>query len=255
MNKILLTGCNGTIGLELRPYLKRNDFKVYCWQKDKIDSSNYQQMEGFIKNIQPGAMIHLAAITSFNEDNRKHAWQVNYEWPSELAWICRAHQIKFVFISTNMVFGPHQQGPFYPDSNAGAQQAYGYEKKRAEERVLYQNPESVIIRLGWQIANYGNNSMLTFLDKQDTIHANTNWLPSCSFTSDTVKIIKESLIYEAGTYMFNSNHRWNFYQIVTALKAKYHKSWSVIPVNDESKDERMIDKRIPDRPLSDHLEL
>jgi len=105
--KILLTGSGGTIGQGLSDFLRKQNMEVIVWNRKEISVDNYASMEKFISLINPDVLIHLAAVTSFDPELRKQSWLINYEWPSELAWICKIHQIKFIFTSTAMVFSPN----------------------------------------------------------------------------------------------------------------------------------------------------
>jgi len=251
---IILTGATGTIGQVLLKQLTDQHYKVIVWNRNETAIDDYHQMFNYINKQKPVAFIHLAAITSFDSEKRINSWQVNYEWPSEIAWICRELKIKFIFISTNLVF--QKSGPYYIDTAPDAASGYGYEKLQAEKRVIYQNPETIVLRLGWQIAEYGNNSLITWLDNMQDIHScielNINWLPSCSFVEDTCSIIVASVNYFPGIYMINANKDNNMFQIATFLKKNYQKEWNLIPVNGQYIDQRMFDERIKIDNISYH---
>jgi dTDP-4-dehydrorhamnose reductase len=255
---ILITGASGTVGQYLLPFLSQKAYPCIAWDRNKTSISNYESMEKFVLSSHAEVVIHLAAITSFKESLRKNAWQVNYEWPSELAWICRTHSIKFIFISSAMVFSQQQNGPFTLDMKPNEQHGYGGEKRQAEERVISQNPQSVILRLGWQIAEKGTNSMLHYLDfrmnENGKIMASTQLFPACSFVTDTVKIIEKSFDFEAGIYQLDSNKEWSLFHIAKALSGKFNKNWLIEASDKYHYDQRMIDERININPLSFHLD-
>lgn len=246
--KVLVTGASGTIGKVLTEKLQQKGFIVEKWDRSNIPIDNYSLMEDYIKEVKPAYLIHLAAITSFDPEVRKDAWKVNYEWTSELAWICKLHSVKFIFTSTGMVFSEKQQGPYSIDTIPEENNGYGYEKRMAETQVFNQNPESVILRLGWQIAEEGKNSILTWLEhtasQVQVMSTSASWFPSCSFVDDTSDIILASINFEPGTYMVNSNTKWTFYEIAFALKEYYHKDWKIAPVKSNLRDRRMLDDRI-----------
>ena len=262
-SRIIITGTRGTLGQQLVPFMQEKGFDVLAWNRSMIPVDDYHQMENFIQLNNPKALIHLAAITSLDENDRINSWQVNYEWPSELAWICRIHQIKFIFTSSAMVFSQQQNGPFSLESIPDEQSGYGLEKRLAEERVLSQNPDSVILRLGWQIAEdkagspESKNSMIASLDKQmkntGKIKASTKWFPSCSYVQDTVGIMGQSLTFSEGIYQLNSNTDWSFFQIVTALKNYFNKDWNIVQTKDYEHDQRMIDDRIKIKTLNERF--
>ena len=246
--KVILTGANGTIGKVLLQKLLLEGYEVEKWDRTKVPIDNYSLMEEYIKRIKPECLFHLAAITSFDPEQRKDSWKVNYEWTSELAWLCKLHSVKFIFTSTGMVFSEKQQGPYdintIPEENYG----YGHEKRMAETQIFHQNPEAVVLRLGWQIAEEGRNSILTWLENTashvEVMSTSASWLPSCSYVDDTSDIIIAATQYQPGIYMVNSNTKWTFYEIAFALKELYHKDWKIVPVKSDIRDRRMLDDRV-----------
>jgi len=242
-----MTGSNGTLGSVLKNYLQSFGCRVNIWDYNQATTDDYWKMYEFIKKIKPDILIHLAAITSFSESERVNSWQVNYLWSSELAWICRELKIKFIFTSTNLVF--KKNGPYFPDTEPDSDFGYGYEKRAAENKILNQNPCSVIIRLGWQISISGNNSMLMWLDrefeKKGCINASFNWYPSCSYTEDTSRLIHHLFDFEGGIYQINSNQHSHFHEICCNLQRKYNRNWKLIATDDDFIDQRMYDDRIP----------
>lgn len=255
---VLVTGLNGTVGSALRNLLESQGHRVTGWDRNRVGIENYQQMEDFVKLTAPDILFHLA-IASRSTGRLNEGWNVNYEWTSELAWICRVLSVKFVFTSTAMVFSDMAHGPFTPESVPDAPNGYGYEKRMAEGRVLYQNPEARILRLGWQIGELaGSNNMVDFLEKKHLeewkILASTKWMPACSFLQDTASALWNlALEQNPGIYMADSNRSWTFYQIAQALSLRHGGRWKVEPTEDFVFDQRMLDGRISLPPLEDRL--
>jgi dTDP-4-dehydrorhamnose reductase len=193
-------------------------------------------------------LFHLA--TASQPTGRPgESWLINYEWTSELAWITRTLGIRFVFSSTVLVFSNDARGPFTRDSRPDATEGYGYEKRQAEERAFYQNPEARVVRLGWQIGEEptGNN-MVAFLEdkmrQEGRVRASTRWYPACALLDDTVKALHELAGAAPGLYMLDSNERWTFYEIARALNDRHGGRWRVEPSEDFVCDHRMRDERI-----------
>jgi dTDP-4-dehydrorhamnose reductase len=253
---ILLTGSNGTIGRALKSYLVKNNIDFLCWNRTTIPVDNYKIMEDFIRDSKIDTFIHLAANTSSDERKRKDSWNVNYEWTSELAWICGKFNIKFVYSSSAMVFSG-KSGPYNLHSVPDATEGYGYEKRMSENRVMFQNKKAVILRLGWQISGVDGNTINQYLNRtmneKGIVYASTKWFPSCSFLEDTVGIIIKSMDFSPGIYMIDSNQKWNFYEISSQMKLYYKKDWNILPVDDFVQDTRMSDPRITINDMKKHL--
>jgi dTDP-4-dehydrorhamnose reductase len=222
--------------------------EVIPWDRKTVPVDNYAEMERFVRESAPEVLFHLA--TASQPTGRPgESWLINYEWTSELAWITRTLGIRFVFTSTTLVFSNDARGPFTPESRPDAAEGYGYEKRRAEERAFYQNPEARVARLGWQIGEepQGNNMVSFFEDKmrqEGRVRASTRWYPACSMLDDTVKALHELSRAAPGLYMLDANERWTFYEIARALNARHGGRWVVEPSEDFVFDQRMRDERI-----------
>ncbi len=255
--KAMITGASGTVGTVLTHYLKEQGIKTVAWNRQEVDIDDYAEMEAFLQREQPDVLYHLA-VASRPSGRENESWWVNYHWTSELAWITRTLNIKFVFTSTVMVFSDEAQGPFTIHSRPDAAEGYGFEKLQAEERIWEQNPQATIARLGWQIGHEaGSNNMVDFLATQQAEHgrveASTQWYPACSFLEDTAAALHALAHMPAGLYLINSNLRWTFYEIATALNEQHGRPWHIVPTEAFVYDQRMLDERVPIASLDKQL--
>lgn len=258
--KAIITGSGGTIGKVLCKLLLQSNITVVPWNRNEVPVNDYQKMEDFVHKVQPDLFFHLAFASEL-KGIENESWKINYEWTSELAWITHKLNVKFLFTSTNLVFSNQQQGPFSTVSVPDAASGYGFEKRKAEERVLYQNPEATIARLGWQIGTApGSNNMIDYLQKQmneyGLVKANVNWKPACSFLPDTcAQLIDLMMNHPPSLYQLDSNARWNFFEIATALNKLHANRWFIEAVSGEVLDNRMPDARLHIPLLDQHLSL
>lgn len=255
--KIMVTGSHGTIGSALVKYLTEKGHEVEGWDRKKVGFMDYWAMENYLKEHKVQALYHLA-VPSQPSGLTNESWLVNYQWTSELAWITKVLQIDFIFISTVMVFSSSKTGPFSIQAKADAGDGYGMEKRLAEDRVFYQNPKAKVIRLGWQIGSGpGTNTMVDFIEtkmkSEGLVACSTQWLPACSFLEDTVQVLESLLQKAPGLYHFDSNEKWNFYQIVFALNQLHGKKWRITATDNFVFDQRMVDERLPKHSLKDRL--
>jgi dTDP-4-dehydrorhamnose reductase len=206
-------------------------------------------MDDFVRQERPDVLFHLA-IASRSTGVANESWLVNYEWTSELAWITRQLGVRFIFTSSVMVFTDNAKGPFTVDSKPDATEGYGYEKLRAEERVFHQNPNAIVARLGWQIGDApGSNNMIDFFAKQSaangSVQASRKWYLACSFVRDTASTLAWLASAEPGLYLIDSNTRWNFYEIASALSERHGRAWKIAANDAFVYDQRMLDPRVP----------
>jgi dTDP-4-dehydrorhamnose reductase len=247
--KAIVTGAGGTVGSALSKHLAAQGHQVAAWDRAAVPIDRYQPMEDFVRQERPDVLFHLA-IASRSTGVANESWLVNYEWTSELAWITRQLGVRFVFTSSVMVFSDNAKGPFTVDSEPDAPQGYGYEKRMAEQRVFHQNPDAVVARLGWQIGTRaGSNNMLDFFEKKaaagEGIAASRKWYPACSFVRDTAGALTWLASTTPGLYLIDSNTRWNFHEIASALNEKHGRRWNVVANDSFVFDQRMVDPRVP----------
>jgi dTDP-4-dehydrorhamnose reductase len=205
-------------------------------------------MEAFVRESAPDALFHLA-IASQPTGRPGESWLVNYEWTSELAWITRKLGVRFVFTSTAMVFSDDARGPFTAETPPDAKEGYGYEKRRAEERVFHQNPEARVVRLGWQMDDRPEgNTMTAALEAEmrtnGVVRASARWYPACSFLDDTVAALERAANEPPGIYMVDSNERWTHFEIASTLSAQLGGRFRVEPTDAFVYDQRFCDGRL-----------
>lgn len=246
--KAIITGASGTVGRALTAYLTQHGHTAVPWNRAQTPIDDYNAMECFIREQHPDVLFHLA-LPSVSSGRENEGWWVNYHWTGELAWICRALSVRFVYTSTVMVYSDDAIGPFTPETIPDATSGYGSDKYQAENRALFQNPDSVIARLGWQIGEaVGGNTMLDFLVNHMTQHgeirASRRWLPACSFLPDTAGALVDLISKPAGVYLVNSNPRWSFYDIALALNTLHNGGWHITPDDSFVYDQRMLDPRV-----------
>jgi dTDP-4-dehydrorhamnose reductase len=244
--RALLTGATGTVGQALEAELLDAGWKVTRWDRRAVPIDDYAAMEAFVRATGAHVLYHLA-IASRPTGKAGETWAVNFEWTSELAWICRVLELRFVFLSTAMVFSDAAVGPFTVTSTPDAREGYGYEKRMAEERVAYQNPHAQVVRLGWQLGERGENTMQRFFARQhaeqQVVRASTRWLPACSFVEDTAAALRRLTASSPGLYMLDSNERWTFFDIARAVIAAGGQPWQVVATEDFVYDQRLRDPR------------
>ena len=256
--KALVTGANGTLGAVLVRHLKELGIEVAVWDRSKVPVDNYHKMESFVLSTNAKYVFHLA-IASEPTGADNESWKVNYEWPSELAWICRMNDLKFIFTSSALVFSNAAKGPFTLESVPDAQEEYGRIKRLAEQRVLSQNPDSLVVRLGWQIGkSAGSNNMVDFCENEvrtkGKIEASCRWFPACSFLEDTAaELTTLALEKRTGLCMIDSNIKWNFHEIVCALNELHGGKWIVKKTESFVYDQRLIDPNVSMPPLAARL--
>lgn len=180
------------------------------------------------------------------------------DWAATMARLCAERGVGFLFTSSVSVFGPEQRGPLGVEVVPNATDDYGRYKQDCERAVMTANPEAITARLGWQIGyTTTGNTMTASLARsaaEGPIEASTAWLPSSAFLEDTaaalVALLEQSV---GGLYHLEGNPGLSFHQIANRLARTLGMQWDIIPSDAFSMDNRMVDSRIPVRPITERL--
>ena len=146
MNTAWITGSNGLIGSHLVQTAPRSapHWRVRALTRADFDLLDYSKMETEFLKAKPQLIIHCAGITAVGEaqKNPVFAWRVNFEVTKFLAEL--AHDISFVFFSTDLVFDG-RRGNYAETDVPNPLHVYGETKLAAEGCVLI-NPRHLVVR-------------------------------------------------------------------------------------------------------------
>ncbi len=114
----------------------------------RCDLTNYIELGNYLEDIEPDAVIHLAALSDANycQQNKAAAYAVNVEATRNLAGLCSDFHIPFVFTSTDLVFDG-LKGNYTEADSKNPLSTYGEQKAIAEDEVLKIYPEAAVLRL------------------------------------------------------------------------------------------------------------
>ncbi len=245
--KAIITGLNGTLAPVLANRLRRSDVEVIRWDRSQVSPGDERAMAAFIADVAPAWICHLA--------------MGHESWAQFLARYCEQQRIGFLFTSTAMVFDHEPDGPHHAGDERTAREVYGRYKIRCEDAIQAVSNSAIITRIGWQIGEgRGGNQMIEglcrMMEKDGKIAASTRWIPATSFMADTCDVLLQLLREnQAGTYHLDSN-AWcalNFCEIVHRLKAKMNSDWIVESQRNYTHDQRLLDKRITMRTLTERI--
>jgi dTDP-4-dehydrorhamnose reductase len=158
MKKLLVTGASGFLGWNLCQ-LAKPEWDVYGTYFShpgeipgvnliKVDLRDFEEIKRIFHEIQPAAVIHMAAQSSPNfcqsHPIESHSINVTAAW--NIAGLCADSSIPCVFTSTDLVFNglnpPYREtDPVCPVS------VYGEQKVIAEEGMLERYPLTAVCRM------------------------------------------------------------------------------------------------------------
>lgn len=169
--KILITGANGQLGLELQKQLgqKSNKYQVISTDYQDLDITDLEQVKEKLLFEKPDVVINCAAHTAVDkcEEDIENAYKINAIGPKNLAIGCEEIGAKLVQVSTDYVFSGDNPGARREDDATGPQSIYGTSKLLGEEYVKTFCKKHFIIRTAW-LYGEGNNFVRTMLKLAET---------------------------------------------------------------------------------------
>ena len=180
--KVLITGCNGQLGNELRLSCPVGVKAIYT-NSVELDITNETTVLSKITDLNPDVIINAAAYTAVDkaEHDQETAYQVNAAAVGYLAKVCKLNKVRLIHVSTDFVFnGKSFDGmkltPYLPDAQANPLSVYGKTKYQGEQLLQQQMSDKAdsfaIVRTSWVYSCYGNNfvkTMLRLMNEKDQL--------------------------------------------------------------------------------------
>lgn len=175
MKNVLITGCNGQLGLELQIKLK-DKFNLILTNRNILDITKYEDAINFINEIKPDIIINCAAFTDvdLSEEQEYEAYKVNALGPKNLAIAASEVNAKLIHISTDYVFDGEgikddfgSIRPYYETDATNPQSAYGRTKLQGEKFIIENTDRYFIIRTAW-LYGEGKNFVRTMINLSKT---------------------------------------------------------------------------------------
>lgn len=179
MKKIIVTGCNGQLGIAVNKLLGEDD--QYCLvntdvldpgfvKVDKLlDITNIEDVEQFVSEVKPYAVINCAAYTAVDaaETHLDLNYKINALGPRNLAIAAEKYGAKLIHISTDYVFPGTSEAPLTEFDPVGPKSVYGITKLAGENFVKEFSSHYFIIRTAW-LYGEGKNFVRTMLNVAKT---------------------------------------------------------------------------------------
>lgn len=170
MKKILITGCNGQLGLALNQRLAgREDLELINTDVEQLDITNIDAVMALVEKEKPYAIINCAAHTGVDacETQEELAYRINAIGPRNLSIAATRVGAKMMQISTDYVFKGDGNTPLTEFDAPGPQGVYGKTKFAGENFVKEFSKEYFILRTAW-LYGEGKNFVKTMLRLSET---------------------------------------------------------------------------------------
>lgn len=221
--KVLITGANGQLGLELQDQLKAfNEVQVIATDYQILDITDLNQVKAELLLEKPDVVINCAAHTAVDkcEEDIENAYKINAIGPKNLAIACDMIGAKLVQVSTDYVFDGENPSPRREDDVTGPQSIYGTSKLLGEEYVRTFCKKHFIIRTAW-LYGEGNNfvrTMLKLAENHDEISVVGDQFGSPTSTKDLAKAIIDLIQTEYyGTFHGTCEGKCSWYDLACKI--------------------------------------
>ncbi len=208
MMKILITGSNGQLGLELQQQLAQDTkkYKVISTDYESLDITNLNQVKAELLLERPDIVINCAAHTAVDkcEEDIENAYKINAIGPKHLAIGCDEIGAKLVQVSTDYVFSGDIPGARREDDVTGPQSIYGTSKLLGEEYVKTFCKKHFIVRTAW-LYGEGNNFVRTMLKLAET-HKELNVVGDQFGSPTSTKDLAKAIIELMDTEYYGTFH-------------------------------------------------
>lgn len=242
IEKILITGASGQLGLQLQKNSSKfSSFKYFFFARTDLDISNFILIEKIINELEIDCIINCAAVTDLNicEKNNYYANLINNLSVKNLAQICSKKKIKLIHISTDYVFSGKKGESYLEDDITGPLNYYGLSKLKGELSMIKENPKnSIIIRTSWLYSNYGINfvkSIISKIKKNKTIKVVENEYGSPTYANDLayfiLKVINKVNNIDVEIFHFSNLGFCSRHELVNEINKEIKGDADIIPVS------------------------
>ena len=162
--KILLAGCAGQLGRELKRSLACLGELVAC-DSAQLDLANREALRHTVRAIAPTAIVNAAAYTAVDKAEAEPgvAEAINATAPGILAEEARRLDALLIHYSTDYVFDGAKPTPYTEDDDPAPLSAYGRSKRAGELAIAASGARHLILRTSWVYGLHGANFMKTML--------------------------------------------------------------------------------------------
>ena len=228
MNNILVTGCKGQLGSEIKELANNyENFNFLFTDINQLDITNNDKVAQIIENNNINCIINCAAYTSVDKAEKftELADQINNKAVENFAKIAKKNKIKFIHISTDYVFDGDKVMPYSEIDFPNPQSVYGKTKLDGERALIRINPlNSIIIRTSWVYSKFGNNFIKTMMNLSRTkseISVVSDQIGSPTNAYDLAKVILDILENlennKVQIYHFSNSGKCSWYDFAKAL--------------------------------------
>lgn len=202
-NPLIVIGKTGTLATAFSRVCNFRDIHHILLGRDEVDISDVADIERMIKHYSPWAVVNTAGYVKIDEaeSNQQDCFMINSIAPKFLSTVCRKFGVQFITYSSDLVFDGKKNNPYLESDFVAPLNVYGQSKAMAEETVLHNHPDALIIRTGaffgpWDRQNFVHSALKSLANEEDFI-APKDVIVSPTYVPDLVNTTLDLLVDEA----------------------------------------------------------
>jgi dTDP-4-dehydrorhamnose reductase len=162
--RVLLVGCDGQVGTELRRTAPAAA-QIVAPGLHELDLTRPEQVRAAVRAANPSLVINAAAYTAVDraESEPALARALNADAPALLAAEAMRLGAGIIHYSTDYVYDGAQLAPWREDDAPAPLGVYGATKLAGDRAVLESGARAVVLRTSWVYASHGQNFVRTML--------------------------------------------------------------------------------------------
>ena len=227
---ILVTGCNGQLGNEIRRISANheNNFRFFFTDVAELDITDLKAVDSFIKENNIKYIINCAAYTAVDkaEDDVDLCYKINRDAVANLGLAATNNNAKVIHISTDYVYDGTANKPYVETDTVNPQSVYGKSKQEGEAELLKACADSIIIRTAWLYSIFGSNFVKTMIKlgkDRETLNVVADQKGTPTNGTDLAKTIvkildfSEANGFKPGIYHYSNEGATTWYDFTLAI--------------------------------------
>jgi dTDP-4-dehydrorhamnose reductase len=176
---LIITGKTGTLGNAFARICALRGISFILTGREDLDITDAGSITRMVQQFKPWAIINTAGFVRVDdaESESETCFLANTVAPDKLSAVCRSLDVKFVNFSSDLVFNGQKKIPYLESDLVSPLNIYGQSKARAEQLVMENHPDALIIRTSaffgpWDRYNFIYHALNSFKQQQEFTVAN-----------------------------------------------------------------------------------
>jgi len=219
---ILITGCNGQLGNEMRVLSASHPKHTYFFTDiPELDITDSKAVKSFVTTNAIDLIVNCAAYTNVDkaEEDEATALKINANALSVLG----SQGVRVLHVSTDYVFSGDEHLPCRETDPVAPRTVYGTTKLRGEKMLLAECPDAVILRTAWLYSSFGNNFVKTMIrlgKEKKELGVVFDQIGTPTYAADlawAIFTVIESKVWRPGIYHFTNEGVCSWYDFTLAI--------------------------------------